>query len=97
MRNPYRFVGGRARFAALIMSLASALFLALFGAGLTSAKIQSLDDIKTGRATGVNLLQQEAESHLTQEEVLNSLSEQVNSYFLCKFIIKSLGEQIVSI
>ena len=70
------------------MSLASALFLALFGAGLTSAKIQSLDDIETGRATGVNFLQQEAESHLTQEEVLNSLSEQVNSSFLCEYIIR---------
>lgn len=68
------------------MSLASVLFLALFGAGL--AKIQSLDDIKTGRATGVNFLQQETERHLTQEEVLNSLSEQVNSSFLCEFIIK---------
>lgn len=72
---------GRAR----AMSLASAFLLALFGAGLTSAKIQSLDAIKAGSAPGVNFVQQETERHLTQEEILNSLSEQVNKPFLLCF------------
>lgn len=61
------------------MSLVSVLLLALFGVGLSSAKIERLDDRKDNYAASINSLGQEAKRHSTQEEILNSLSQQVKS------------------
>ena len=80
MRNSFVRVGGRANKLTVMSSMLSILVCALLGAGLTSAKIELFEARKAGYAADANVLRhvEARDSHFTQEEILDSLTEQVH-------------------
>ena len=61
-------------------SMLSILVCALLGIGLTSAKIELLEARKAGYAADANVLRhvEARDSHFTQEEIRDFLTEQVH-------------------